>query len=70
MIAKLESARSDNTKDNGEITNKEIEAKHFSINQQFILGCHEEEFSGPGDADIIFSAMNLPIPNARKLLCC
>jgi len=23
------------SKDNGEITNKEIEAKHFSINQQF-----------------------------------
>ena len=61
VIAKLESARSDNTKDNGEITNKEIEAKHFSINQQFILGCHEAGL-GPGDADIICSAMNLPIP--------
>ena len=61
MIAKLESARSDNTKDNGEIINKEIEAKHFSINQQFILGCHEAGL-GPGDADIICPAINLPIP--------
>ena len=61
MIAKLESPRSDSTKGNGKITNKEIEAKHFSINQQFILGCHEAGL-GPGDADIICSAMNLPIP--------
>ena len=35
VIAKLESARSDNTKDNGEITNKEIEAKTFQSTNSF-----------------------------------
>ena len=59
---KLESARSnndDNDEDHGaEI--KKIEAKHFAINQQFILGCHKAGM-GPGDADIVCSAMNLPI---------
>ena len=41
MISKLESARSNNIEEeNGEVTNKEIEAKQFSINKQFILGCH------------------------------
>ena len=62
VIAKLESPRSDSTKGNGEITNKEIEAKHFSINQQFILGCHEAGL-GPGDSSWV-------LVNARKLLCC
>ena len=41
QVAKLESARSNNIEEeNGEVTNKEIEAKQFSINKQFILGCH------------------------------
>ena len=61
QVAKLESARSNNDDDDddyGEI--KKIEAKHFAINQQFILGCHEAEM-GPGDEDIVCSAMNLPL---------
>jgi hypothetical protein len=33
MISKLEFARSNNIEDNGEVTNKEIEAKHFFINK-------------------------------------
>jgi hypothetical protein len=61
VISKLESTRSKNAEDNVEITNKEIEAKTFSINKRFILGCHEAGM-GPGNADIICSAMNLPIP--------
>ena len=57
---KLESARSCNNEDedHGEIKKKE--AKQFAINQQFILGCHEAGL-GPGDADIVYSAMNLPL---------
>ena len=67
MIAKLESPRSNSTKGNVEITNKEIEAKHFSINQQFILGCHEAGL-GPGLAMQTSSVWVLV--SARKLLCC
>ena len=60
QVAKLESARSCNNEDedHGEIKKKE--AKQFAINQQFILGCHEAGL-GPGDADIVCSAMNLPL---------
>jgi hypothetical protein len=60
IISKLESARSNNFEDNGEATKKKIEAKEFSINKQFILGCHEAGM-GPGNADVICSAMNLPL---------
>ena len=61
QVAKLESARSCNNEDedHGEIKKKE--AKQFAINQQFILGCHEAGFLGPGNADIVCSAMNLPL---------
>jgi len=61
LISKLEPARSNSNGDrNDEIRNNAIEAKHFSINKQFILGCHEAGM-GPADADIICSAMNLPL---------
>ena len=60
MISKFESARRNNIEDNGEVTNKEIEAKRFSINKQFILGCHKAGM-GLGDANIICSAMNLSL---------
>ena len=60
QVAKLEPARSNNDgddEDHGEI--KKIEARHFAINQQFILGCHEARMV-PGDSDIC-SAMNFPL---------
>jgi hypothetical protein len=58
QVAKLESARSNNDEDedNGEINKRE--ARHIAINLQFILGCQESGL-GPGDADIVCSAMNM-----------
>ena len=65
QVAKLESARSCNNEDedHGEIKKKE--AKQFAINQQFILGCHEAGL-GPDDADIVCSAMNLPLAGTES----
>ena len=60
MLSKLESAISNNDEDDDHGEIRKIEAKHFAINQQFILGCHEDAL-GPGDADIVYSAMNLPL---------
>ena len=60
LISKLESARTNSNGDRyNEIINHAIEAKHFSINKQFILGCHEAGMV-LADANIICSAMNLP----------
>ena len=58
--AQLESARSNNNDDNGEISLQKKRAKNFEINQQFILVCHEAGM-GPGNADIVCSEMNLPL---------
>jgi hypothetical protein len=61
LISKLKSARSNSDGDrNDEIRNNSIEAKHFTLNKQFIFGCHEVGM-GLADADIICSAMNLPL---------
>ena len=60
QVAKLESARSCNNEDEDHGEMKKKEAKQFAINQQFILGCHEAGL-GPGYADIVCSAMNLPL---------
>jgi len=61
LISNFESARSNSNGDrNDEIRNNAIEAKYFSINKQFILGCHEAGI-GPADVDIICSTMNLPL---------
>ena len=62
QVAKeLKSAKSNNDDDgHGEVSNSKREAKHFAINQQFILGCCEAGI-GPGDADIVSLAMNLSL---------
>ena len=59
QVAKLESARSCNKEDEDHGKIKKKEAKQFAINQQFIL-CHEAGL-GPGDVDIVYSSMNLPL---------
>ena len=61
LISKIESARSNSDGDrNVEIGNNAIEAKNFSIKKQFFLGCQKAGM-GPDDADIICSAMDLPL---------
>ena len=62
LISNFESARSNSNGDrNDELRNNAIEAKHFPINKQFILCCHEAGMMGLADVDIICSAMNLPL---------